>query len=209
MKGTFARTSTGRLAIFSEAVTTHASPAGRFGVSIRNAPTLTTHRTVAATADAMTSEEICSPLSGSVWSAEGKLFAASVRSKGGIDASLREGDPDKGVRREGSGEGDQRQGGSGDGDLAHAIQAGATTHCWRAVPVLQIGVSATATGNERKGPSEPLSLNPRYLALSLDGILDAANGILNLALGLILGPGWVREAEIRSCDRPRWDGPTG
>src|SRR4051812_24600037 len=56
----------------------------------------------------------------------------------------------------------------------------------RFVPVVQIGVNATATGNERKGPSEPLSLvNPRYLALSLDGILDAANGVLDLALGLI------------------------
>src|SRR3954469_14270463 len=62
LNGTLARTSRGRLTILSEAVTTHASPAGRFGVSIRNAPMLTTHRTVAATAAAMTSEDICSPL---------------------------------------------------------------------------------------------------------------------------------------------------
>jgi hypothetical protein len=86
----------GRLAIFSEAVTTHASPAGRFGLAARNAPTLTTHRTVAVTAAATTSEDICSPQCASVWSPEGKLFAASVRSEGEIDASVREGDPDQG-----------------------------------------------------------------------------------------------------------------
>jgi hypothetical protein len=61
LNGTLARTSMGRLAILSEVVTTHTSPAGCFGLSARNAPTLTTHRTVAATAAATTSEDICSP----------------------------------------------------------------------------------------------------------------------------------------------------
>jgi hypothetical protein len=50
LNGTWARTSVGRLGIFSEAVTTHASPTGRLTGSKLAAATTMTHKPAAQTA---------------------------------------------------------------------------------------------------------------------------------------------------------------
>src|SRR4051812_29522965 len=62
------------------------------------------------------------------------------------------------------------------------LSARATTALGGAVPVLGLAVTAQPLRTRERGRGSPFPSTPGYLALSLDGVLDATNGVLDLAL---------------------------